>query len=213
MKLQKSGHADAVRSPRTVVAVSPHADDAEYGAGALLAGLSRQGWTVIIALMTGAAEHRVLEAKNAAQVLGAHLAVDATGCDGSLDVTSGRVRWLEELVAGAHLVLAPHPDDTHQDHRATAAITRSAVRRGSVELAWYRTPSSGPDFTPTAFAPVTPDRAGARAEAVAMHRSQSDRPYLSERHLAAKDAWHGWLGGCAAAEPFEAARHRLAAWG
>ncbi|WP_189135023.1 PIG-L deacetylase family protein [Wenjunlia tyrosinilytica] len=198
------------QSGGTVVAVSPHADDAEYGAGALLSGYAQAGWPVVIALMTGSSHGRVREAADAAQVLGARLVVDESGQDGALEVTSARVRWLEGIVGGAHLVLAPHPDDTHQDHRAAAAITWSAVRRSAVNLAWYRTPSSGPGFTATVFGPITPSQAQARARAVAMHRSQSDRPYLTAEHLAAKDAWHGWLSGCEAAEPFEAARHLLA---
>ncbi|MGW6934630.1 PIG-L deacetylase family protein [Lentzea sp. NPDC054927] len=193
-----------------VVAVSPHADDAEYGAGGLLAAYAEAGCDVVIALMTGANPDRFTEAEAAAAVLGARVVADVTGRDGSLEVTSARVRWLETCVSDARVVLAPHPDDTHQDHRAAAAITRSAVRRSSVSLAWYRTPSSGPEFTPNAFHPISSGHALTRSAAVAMHRSQSHRTYLDEEHLTLKDAWHGWLSGHDAAEPFDVVRHRIA---
>lgn len=195
--------------PLNVVAVSPHADDAEYGVGSLLAVCAAGGHRVTIVLMTGANETRLIEAKSAAAVLGADLVADPTGRDGVLDVTPARVRWLEEQVAGADVVFAPHSDDTHQDHRAAAAITSAALRRSPVSLSWYRTPSSGQAFTPTAFHPVTEYSAGVRQRAIDMHRTQADRPYLRPEHLAAKDSWFGWLSGYPAAEPFQVVRHRL----
>ncbi|MGW9438625.1 PIG-L deacetylase family protein [Streptomyces sp. NPDC055607] len=194
----------------TVFAVSPHADDAEYGAGSLLAGLADGGHDVTIALMTGADERRRGEAKAAAATLGAGLVVDPSGRDGVLDVTSARVRWLEEQLAGADLVLAPHPDDTHQDHRATAAIVNSALRRTPISLAWYRTPSTGQSFAPTAFSAVTEKGTDRRRRALEEHRTQAARGYLDPRHLALKDAWFGWLCGQAAAEPFQVVRHMFA---
>lgn len=193
-----------------IVAVSPHADDAEYGAGSLLATYAAVGHRVTIALMTGADETRVTEAKGAAASLGADLVCDPTGRDGALRVTPARVRWLEEQFAAADLVLAPHPDDTHQDHRAASAATATALRRSAVGLSWYRTPSSGLGFIPTAFAPVSVSSAAARARAIELHHSQVERVYLRPEHLALKDAWFGWLSGHQAAEPFQIVRHLLA---
>jgi LmbE family N-acetylglucosaminyl deacetylase len=193
----------------TVVAVSPHPDDAEYGVGSLLATYAACGHRVTIALMTGADETRLTEAKSAAAVLGADLVADPTGRDGGLDVTPARVQWLEEHVATADAVFAPHPDDTHQDHRAATAITSAALRRSAVDLSWYRTPSSGHAFTPTAFHPITEHAAGARRRAIAMHQTQADRTYLRPEHLALKDAWFGWLSGHPAAEPLQVVRHRF----
>ncbi|MFI9011583.1 PIG-L deacetylase family protein [Actinosynnema sp. NPDC053489] len=197
--------------PLNVVAVSPHADDAEYGAGCLLAAYAAAGHRVTVALMTGADEVRAAEAKAAAVVLGADLVTDPSGNDGSLDVTGARVRWLEEQVEAADVVLAPHPDDTHQDHRATSAIVRAALRRSGVSLCWYRTPSSGQAFAPTAFHPVTEHLARTRQRAIDLHRSQSGRSYLRRDHLTLKDAWFGWVGGHPAAEPFEVVRQRIIA--
>jgi LmbE family N-acetylglucosaminyl deacetylase len=192
-----------------IVAVSPHADDVEYGLGALLAGQALRGSQLTIALMTGANETRTTEAKAAADVLGADLVADPTGHDGSLEISSARVRWLEQLVIDADLVFAPHPDDTHQDHRAVSAITSTALRRSAVGLAWYRTPSSGSAFTPTAFSAVTRYTAQRRELAIAMHDSQAARTYLSREHLALKDAWYGWLSGQNAAEPFQVVKYQF----
>jgi LmbE family N-acetylglucosaminyl deacetylase len=195
--------------PLNVVGVSPHADDAEYGAGCLLAAYADAGHRVSVALMTGMDETRSAEAKAAAVALGADLVTDPSGHDGRLDVTGARVRWLEEQVAAADIVLAPHPDDTHQDHRATSAIVRAALRRSTVGLSWYRTPSSGHAFIPTAYHPVTERLAHVRQRAIGMHRTQADRTYLQPDHLALKDAWFGWLSGHPAAEPFQVVRHRF----
>ncbi|WP_158844052.1 PIG-L deacetylase family protein [Saccharothrix deserti] len=194
---------------QTVVAVSPHSDDAEYGVGSLLAAYAACGHRVTIVLMTGSDETRLTEAKSAAAILGADLVADPTGRDGGLDVTPARVRWLEEQIATADMVFAPHPDDTHQDHRAVTAITSAALRRSTVGLSWYRTPSSGHAFTPTAFSPVTEYSANVRQRAIEMHRTQADRAYLRPEHLALKDAWFGWLSGHAAAEPLQVVRHQL----
>jgi LmbE family N-acetylglucosaminyl deacetylase len=195
-----------------VVAVSPHSDDAEYGVGSLLAACAARGYQVTIALMTGADETRLTEAKSAAAALGADLVADPTGRDGGLDVTPSRVRWLEEQIATADIVFAPHPDDTHQDHRAATAVTSAAVRRSAVGLSWYRTPSSGQSFIPTAFYPVTKYSAGARQRAIEMHSTQADRTYLRPEHLVVKDAWFGWLSGHPAAEPFQVVRHLFGAF-
>ncbi len=204
-------HQPHPSEPLNVVGVSPHADDAEYGAGCLLAAYAAAGHRVSIVLMTGVDEVRSAEAKAAAAVLGADLVTDPTGHDGCLDVTGARVRWLEEQTGRADVVLAPHPDDTHQDHRATSAIVSAALRRSGVSLSWYRTPSSGQAFAPTAFHPVTEHLARVRQRAIDMHRTQADRIYLQRDHLALKDAWFGWLSGHPAAEPFEVVRQRLTA--
>jgi LmbE family N-acetylglucosaminyl deacetylase len=195
--------------PPQIVAISPHADDAEYGAGCLLAAHAALGHRVTIVLMTGSDETRVMEAKAAAAALGADLVLDPTGSDGHLEITSDRIGWLETQLSMAGLVLAPHPDDTHQDHRAVAGITATALRRSATALSWYRTPSSGPGFSPTAFFPVSEEAAVARRCAVAQHQTQAGRTYLHPEHLALKDSWFGWLGGHRAAEPFQVVRHQF----
>ncbi|MEY9911852.1 LmbE family N-acetylglucosaminyl deacetylase [Catenulispora sp. MAP12-49] len=198
-------------SPSTpeIVAISPHADDAEYGAGCLLAAHAALGCRVTIVLMTGANETRVIEAKAAAAALGADLILDPSGSDGCLEITSDRISWLETQLAAASLVLAPHPDDTHQDHRATAGITATALRRSATALSWYRTPSSGPGFSPTAFFPILDEAAAVRGRAIDQHQTQAGRAYLRPEHLALKDSWFGWLGGHRAAEPFQVVRHQF----
>jgi LmbE family N-acetylglucosaminyl deacetylase len=195
--------------PLRIVAVSPHPDDAEYGAGCLLASYAALGHRVTIVLMSAADDTRLVEAKQAAAVLGADLVADPSGRDGCIEITSARVRWLEDQIAAATVVFAPHPDDTHQDHRAVTALTSTALRRSAVGLSWYRTPSSGPSFTPTAFCPIRSDAAAARNHAIELHRTQADRPYLQPDHIALKDAWFGWLSGQPAAEPFQVVRHQF----
>lgn len=191
---------------RRILALSPHADDIEYGAGCLLDAYSSQGHCITIALLTGNDSYRTSEATAAAQRLGASLEFDATGSDGNLEVSADRISWLDKLIADADVVLAPHPDDSHQDHRATAYLAKAACRRRPVCLVWYRTPSTGSEFKPNLFHPITGPQAKRRAMAISCHISQMQRVYLSEPHLEAKDAWHGWLAGLPAAEPFQVVR-------
>jgi len=191
---------------RIVLAVSPHADDVEYGAGCLLGAYYAAGREVVIALLAASDDARVAEATRAAQHLGARLEGYLNGVDGCLRASTEEVSWLDKLVAQADTVLAPHPDDSHQDHRVTTHIVNAACRRQAVCLAWYRTPSTGPAFVPNFFHVMNEEEIHRRSTAISCYASQSGRPYLSAPHLAAKDAWHGWLAGSQAAEPYQVIR-------
>jgi LmbE family N-acetylglucosaminyl deacetylase len=203
-----SGIASRYKSnrPTKILALSPHADDIEYGAGCLLDAYISRGHSVTIVLLAGSNSYRTSEAALAAQHLGASLEFDTTGSDGKLEASSDRISWLDKLIADGDVVLAPHPDDSHQDHRATAYLANAACRRNPVCLAWYRTPSTGPEFRPNLFHPITEWQAERRATAISCHISQRRKVYLSQSHLEAKDAWHGWLAGLPAAEPFQVVR-------
>jgi LmbE family N-acetylglucosaminyl deacetylase len=202
----RSASSAKLNQPRKILALTPHADDIEYGAGCLLDAYSSHGHSVTIVLLAGSDSYRASEAAIAAKHLGASFKFDATGGDGKLEVSPNRISWLEKLVADSDVVLAPHLDDSHQDHRATSYLAQAACRRRPVCLVWYRTPSTGPEFRPNLFHPITEWQAERRAIAISCHISQRQRVYLSQSHLQTKDAWHGWLAGLPAAEPFQVVR-------
>jgi LmbE family N-acetylglucosaminyl deacetylase len=121
------------------VCLGAHPDDIEIGCGGtLLALAASHQLTVDYVLMTGT-EDRHREARTAASQF-------LAGADVSYhlhDLPDGRLpgRWNEvkqrlEDVAGinhADLVLAPRPDDAHQDHRLVAQLV-STVWRGALIL-------------------------------------------------------------------------------
>jgi LmbE family N-acetylglucosaminyl deacetylase len=117
----------------SVVAIGAHPDDIEIAAGGLLLSLGPHT-RVHYVLCTGSPE-RQAEARAAA----ASFLPDATVSFALHDLPDGRLpaHWHEakEVVEAAArvfdrpaLVLAPSPDDAHQDHRLLATLVPTAFR-------------------------------------------------------------------------------------
>jgi LmbE family N-acetylglucosaminyl deacetylase len=142
-----------------VLAVGAHPDDIELGCGATLLAHGRRGDRLGMLVMTTgeqgpqAARSRVLEQEDAAAILGAEL-LWGTFEDGAvpegrpaIDVIQDAVKAFEASVVYTHF-----PNDTHQDHRATAVATLAACRRlGRVLM--YEAPTSV-GFAPSMFVDI-----------------------------------------------------------
>ena len=135
---------------KSVLAVGAHPDDIELGCGASLLAHAAAGDVVTMLVMTGGesgpgAAGRHGEQRNAARALGASLRWGGLR-DCSLVADSATVAVVESVLADAQadLVYVHAPEDSHQDHRATAAATLSAARRLSRVL-HYQSPVS---YTP-----------------------------------------------------------------
>jgi LmbE family N-acetylglucosaminyl deacetylase len=120
--------------PLRLLAIGAHPDDIEIGAGGLLLALGGvPAPRIHYVLLTGTAD-RQAEARAAAEAF----LPDARLSFALHDLPDGRVpaRWAEakaivEEAAGAlaaDLVLAPGPDDAHQDHRTLARLVPTAFR-------------------------------------------------------------------------------------
>jgi LmbE family N-acetylglucosaminyl deacetylase len=110
------------------------------------------------------------EQEAAARVLGARLLWGGlTDCRVAAD--AGTITVVERVIAevGADVVYVHAPDDSHQDHRAVAAVTVSAARRLS-RVVHYQSPSSLA-FSPSVFVDVTGFLSGKLA-ALRAHASQ-----------------------------------------
>ncbi|MBP0614426.1 bifunctional PIG-L family deacetylase/class I SAM-dependent methyltransferase [Jiella mangrovi] len=183
-----------------LVVLSPHPDDETFGASALLVDAGREGRAVgIVAVTDGEASHpgsrsvsrpalatiRQAEQEAAVRALGVgearflrlRLPDGGSGRDPRFADAAKRVAHFCDAI-GATTLSAPHPDDPHPDHHATAALA-AAVRelRPRLRLLYYfvwsmrladETPYRGADLLPFR---LTVDRA-AKARATACHASQ-----------------------------------------
>jgi LmbE family N-acetylglucosaminyl deacetylase len=174
-----------VSARRVVLAVGAHPDDVEIGcAGALLRWSG--SWHIVLVLATNGERthggaHRATEARKAADALGAQLELLGRP-DGRLGRTVDLIEQLEQI--GARLrpqrVLAPAPNDSHQDHCQLASAALVAFRMVP-ELLFYESLSTT-RFWPTYFVDVasTIDR---KCELLELHQSQNGRLAASSEYV------------------------------
>jgi LmbE family N-acetylglucosaminyl deacetylase len=118
---------------RELVLLGAHPDDIEIAAGGTLLSLAAPGLVVHYVLLTGTPE-RQAEARAAAAAFlpGAEIRFALHDLpDGRLPAVWGQAKEAVEAVARASrpdLVLAPAPDDAHQDHRTVARLAPTAFR-------------------------------------------------------------------------------------
>jgi LmbE family N-acetylglucosaminyl deacetylase len=132
LSLRLQGPAD---SPLSILAVGAHPDDIELAAGGTLLTLAERhsGLRVRYVLMTGTPD-RQQEARAAARAFtpGADLSVELHGLpEGRLPACYADVKEVLEGVARSFrpdVILAPSPDDAHQDHRTVGGLVPTAFR-------------------------------------------------------------------------------------
>jgi len=120
----------------SVVVLGAHPDDIEIGCGGTLLQLAdRPGTTVHGLVLTGMGE-RLDEAHSALPRFFAGATVDVAGFrDGRLPASWDAVKQAMEDTAArvsADLVLAPRPDDAHQDHRLVGRLAPTVWRDATV---------------------------------------------------------------------------------
>jgi len=121
--------------PLAVLALGAHPDDIEIAAGGTLLTLAERhpGLHVRYVLLTGVPE-RQAEARAAARAFtpGASLQADLHDLpDGRLPAVYGQVKEVLEAVARSlrpDVILAPSPQDAHQDHRTVGELVPTAFR-------------------------------------------------------------------------------------
>lgn len=175
--------------------ISPHADDAEIGASMLLLGADL--------LLVTAGHLRMLEQADAGTRARVHAWVRIGGgfIDGAITPSAELIYELERA-RSAHVVAGPPLLDTHQDHRAVAQAIRSALRRSSVTLLEYETPSVEPGWVPNLFIPMTADDLDHQADILSAFDSQIARPYVQRDYLEARARFRGLSCGLPLAQAF-----------
>lgn len=206
-------------APLRILALSPHTDDAEFGAGASIARWVAEGAEVTIVAFS-ACERSIpdgyspdalrLEFAQAAEALG----VTQAECL-DFDVRTmpeRRQAILDEMLRlrrefEPNIVLCPSRADTHQDH---ATIAAEAVRafRGVTTLG-YVLPWNCPSVNVTTWRQVHAANVARKIAALKCYASQSSRPYATEDAVTAHVRLAGLQAGVRFAEPFETIRSVL----
>ena len=145
----------------SVLAIGAHPDDIEIGAGGTLLTLaaSQPGLRVRYVVLTGTAE-RHLEAESAARAFlpGADVAVELYSLpEGRIPAAWAEAKDALEAVAAAgspDLVLAPSPQDAHQDHRTIGEIIPT-VFRDQLYLGYEIPKWDGDLGRPSVYVPLT----------------------------------------------------------
>ena len=160
-----------------ILAIGAHPDDIELGCGgALLAHRARGDRLTLLVMTTGeqgpqAARSRISEQEDAARILGAEL-VWGGFPDGAVPADRSAVDVVQAV--GTRLrhrrpVHARAPNDSHQDHRATAAASIAAARRLS-RIFLYESPTTVA-FSPSVFVDIS-DHLEGKLTALRAHVSQ-----------------------------------------
>ena len=173
--------------PLSVLAVGAHPDDVEIAAGGTLLTLAERhpGMRVRYVLLTGEPE-RQAEACAAARAFtpDADLEVELHRMpDGRLPAVYGQVKEALEDVATSFrpdVILAPSPQDAHQDHRIVGELIPTAFRDHAVLN--YEIPKWDGDLgRPNVYIPLSHDVARRKVELLGQVLSLATRPGLVGR--------------------------------
>lgn len=133
-------------APKRILCVAPHPDDESLGCGGTLAAASEAGGEICVTLLTAGevesepdwhasgelASERLDEFEDALTVLGADRFEILDGADRAVSaqipaLTQGLSFVLDRFKPD--IVLTPHGNDAHADHRAAAKIAYASVAR------------------------------------------------------------------------------------
>jgi LmbE family N-acetylglucosaminyl deacetylase len=177
--------------PRGVLVIGAHPDDCEIGCGGTLLQLAERwpGLPVTVVVLTGTPE-RQQEARCAAALFlpGCDVTVHTFGAahglaDGRLPAAWGQAKECLEGVAATvdvDLVLAPRPDDAHQDHRLVAGLVPT-VWRDHLVLGYEIPKYDGDLGRPNLYVPLPADVAGEKVRLLAKaYPSQTGRDWWDD---------------------------------
>ena len=155
---------------RSMVVFAAHPDDAEIGAGGLLLSLAARcpGLRVRSVVFSGSPARRLeAQAASAAFLPGADVTLDQHDlADGRLPADWAEVKALVQQCAAGDppdLVLAPRPDDAHQDHRLLGELASQAFR-GPLVLHYEIPKWDGDIGRPNVYVPLADDVAHRKVE-------------------------------------------------
>jgi LmbE family N-acetylglucosaminyl deacetylase len=199
--------------PLSVLAVGAHPDDIEIGAGGTLLSLaqSQPGLRAHYIVLTGSAD-RQLEARSAATAFlpSADLTVQLYDLpDGRLPAVWDQVKDVLEEVAKScapDLIIAPSPDDAHQDHRTIGEIVPT-VFRDQLYLAYEIPKWDGDLGRPSMYFPMSADTARRKVEL--LHKcfpSQQSRDWWDDEVFLAMARLRGMECRAPYAEAFSCAK-------
>jgi LmbE family N-acetylglucosaminyl deacetylase len=170
--------------PLQVLCLGAHPDDIEIGCGGSLLELSRRPDTTVTGVvLTGEGQRRKEAEESLPRFFPGADVLTFVLPDGRLPAHWNAVKQTLEDVALAHrpdIILAPRPDDAHQDHRLVARLA-STVWRDALIL-HYEIPKWDGDLPqPTHYVAVSPERARQKVDLLdAAFPSQLGRDWWDE---------------------------------
>ncbi len=151
---------DVRPGPLSVLCLGAHPDDIEIGCGGTLLSLARRDEVSVTGVVLTGSDERQAEAHAALRRFVPGAIVETAGLrDGRLPSDWDRAKDLLEEVARRHspdLVLAPRPDDAHQDHRVVGQLA-TTVWRDALVLHYEIVKWDGDLTTPSHYVPLTPE--------------------------------------------------------
>jgi LmbE family N-acetylglucosaminyl deacetylase len=205
-------HHGVASQPRRVLAIGAHPDDLELACGATLAKLADAGHEVRTMVMSsggkgGDSSVRVTEAASGSDFMGASEVQVHDFTDTSLaEHGDEMVQAIEAFMAEFRpdVVITHSRNDYHQDHQAVHSATMRAARQHSSILC-FESPSSTRQFDPSVFVDIA-GYVDVKIHAVAMHRNQKGKPYMSAERVRSLAAFRGSQVKTTYAEGFEPVR-------
>ncbi len=203
---------------KRVLVLAPHTDDGEFGCGATIAKLIKNGADVYYVAFS-ACEQSVLpqfpkdilisEVKAATEILG--IKPDNLVLF-KYDVRTfnyHRQPILDDIIRLKNdfkpdLIFTPSVNDIHQDH---ATISNEAVRAFKfTSILCYELPWNNFNFTTTCFSELTEGHLATKIAALKQYESQAHRPYAQEDFVRSLAHVRGVQIGLQYAEVFEVVR-------
>ncbi len=198
-----------------ILVLSPHADDAELGAGASISRFIREGNEVSVYLLVTKEkfpenfpiEDRIDEFEKSMKVLG----VDSYEMENYpvRELYRYRQEILEKFVGlrdklQPELVFIPSLSDVHQDHQVVALEGYRAFNRRA-KLLSYELPWNTSKFAPNYFISVEEEDIQRKINALEKYESQKllNRRYINSEFLKSQTIFRGVQCDCRYAEAFE----------
>ncbi len=163
-----------------ILALSPHTDDSEIGAGGMLARFIEEGASVHCVAFSAPLPELRQEAENARLALGvARLDILDFEARRFSEQRQDILQMMVNIKRGdpPDLVLCPTLDDMHQDHQVVAAEALRAFKHCSI--LGYEQPWNSLAFATRLFVRLEQRHIDAKETALACYESQRRRAYLA----------------------------------
>jgi LmbE family N-acetylglucosaminyl deacetylase len=194
----------------SALAIGAHPDDVEFGCFGSLQRFAHRNVVLMSAGEAGGpADQRRSEAQAAGRVIDAE--VEILGLPDTQLTTATTIDAIASAIdrIAPDVVFTMSAQDAHQDHATVGSASLVALRRFTGLVLTYPTPSLAPGrFAPQVFFELDDDQMDRKLEALACHRSQAHRHYLTNDYLETTARyWAHQAGGSFPwCEPFAVAR-------
>jgi len=209
-----------------VLAVGAHPDDVELGLGGSIARHRDEGDEVFVLVLSRGEKGvkdtigpvdpsererleikgriREKETKNALRILGVEeehvkvLGLPDDGIQPTEETIEKVLRHVREI--SPEIIYTHFPEDLHRDHVSTSIITLHAGRNVR-NLIFYESPSTCTNFSPNFFINIS-DYITKKLEALRMHETQKEKPYMEKDVILSRARFRGFQAGVLYAEAF-----------